>query len=67
MTEKELDSHPEWKSCTFEGAQERTPEMGLTTTFREKLIWLEEMETQLLEMQRRQAEIAAGKTPGEQG
>jgi hypothetical protein len=45
MTKKELYAHPGWKSCTFEGAEMDTLLMGLQTTFREKLEWLEEAET----------------------
>ena len=45
MTKKELYAHPGWKSCTFEGAEMSTLLLGLQTTFREKLEWLEEAET----------------------
>jgi hypothetical protein len=45
MTKKELYAHPGWESCTFEGAEMSTLLVGLTTTFREKLEWLEEAET----------------------
>ena len=45
MTKKELYAHPGWKSCTFEGAEMSTLLMGLQSTFREKLEWLEEAET----------------------
>lgn len=45
MTKKELYAHPGWESCTFEGAEMSTLLLGLTTTFREKLEWLEEAET----------------------
>jgi len=51
MTKKELYAHPGWKSCTFEGAELSTLAIGLQTTFREKLQWLEESETLILEMQ----------------
>ena len=44
MTKKELYAHPGWKDCTFEGAEMSTLLMGLQTTFREKLEWLEEAE-----------------------
>ena len=50
MTKKELYAHPGWESCTFEGAEMSTLGMGLKTTFREKLEWLEEAETLILEM-----------------
>lgn len=45
MTKKELYAHPGWKDCTFEGAELSTLLLGLQTTFREKLEWLEEAET----------------------
>lgn len=45
MTKKELYAHPGWETCTFEGAEMSTLLLGLTTTFREKLEWLEEAET----------------------
>lgn len=44
MTKRELYAHPGWKSCTFEGAEMETLLLGLKTTFREKLEWLEEAE-----------------------
>jgi hypothetical protein len=45
VTKKELYAHPGWKDCTFEGAELSTLLLGLQTTFREKLEWLEEAET----------------------
>ena len=45
MTKKQLYAHPGWKTCTFEGAEMSTLLLGLQTTFREKLEWLEEAET----------------------
>jgi hypothetical protein len=45
VTKKELYAHPGWQSCTFEGAEMSTLLLGLQTTFREKLEWLEEAET----------------------
>jgi hypothetical protein len=41
---------PGWESCTFEGAEMSTLLMGLQTTFREKLEWLEEAETLALRL-----------------
>jgi hypothetical protein len=52
MTKKELYAHPGWKSCTFEGAEMSTLLLGLQTTFREKLEWLEEAETLALRLRR---------------
>ena len=45
MTKDELYAHPGWNSCTFEGAREELLLLGLRTTFREKLEWLEQAET----------------------
>lgn len=48
MTKAELHkllATPDWRWGTFEGAELHTLLIGLTTTFREKLEWLEEAET----------------------
>ena len=45
MTKEQLDAHPGWESCTFEGAEMNTLLLGLKSTFREKLEWLEAAET----------------------
>lgn len=45
MTKEELYAHPGWQWCTFEGAELHTLLLGLKSTFREKLEWLEEAET----------------------
>jgi len=50
MTKKELYAHPGWESCTFEGAEMSTLLLGLKTTFREKLEWLEAAETLALRL-----------------
>ncbi len=50
MNKRELYSHPGWRWCTFEGAREQVLLLGLKTTFREKLEWLEEIETLTLTM-----------------
>jgi hypothetical protein len=50
VTRKQLYAHPGWKSCTFEGAEMSTLRLGLQTTFREKLEWLEEAETLTLQL-----------------
>ena len=44
MTKEELYAHPGWEQCTFEGAEMSTLLLGLQTSFREKLEWLEEAE-----------------------
>lgn len=41
---------PDWRWGTFEGAELHTLLMGLTTTFREKLEWLEEAENLVIQM-----------------
>jgi hypothetical protein len=41
VTKEELYAHPGWESCTFEGARKQVLAIGLKTTFREKLEWLE--------------------------
>ena len=49
MTKEELYAHPGWKWCTFEGAELHTLLIGLETTFREKLEWLEGAEALTLQ------------------
>ena len=66
MTKKELSGHPGWESCTFEGAEMSTLLMGLQSTFREKLEWLEAAETLTLRLREsreknHQAKSAGGK------
>ena len=55
MTQEEYDNHPGWYWCTAEGAREQVLMLGLTTTFREKLQWLEEAETLALQMRAHQS------------
>jgi hypothetical protein len=50
MTKKELYAHPGWQWCTWEGAELHTLLLGLQSTFREKLEWLEEAETLTLQL-----------------
>ena len=68
MTKKELYTHPGWESCTFEGAEMSTLLLGLTTTFREKLEWLEEAETLAMQFhanrKRSRARISARRKAG---
>lgn len=45
MTESELYQHPGWQWCTAEGARKQVLALGLRSTLREKLEWLEEAET----------------------
>jgi hypothetical protein len=62
VTKKELYAHPGWESCTFAGAELSTLRLGLETTFREKLEWLEEAETLSLRLRARREAAAAQKT-----
>jgi hypothetical protein len=50
MTKEELYAHPGWQWCTFEGAELHTLLLGLESTFREKLEWLEDAENLTLQM-----------------
>jgi hypothetical protein len=53
MTKAELHrllTTPDWRWGTFEGAELHTLLLGLTTSFREKLEWLEEAETLTLRL-----------------
>ena len=60
MTKEELYAHPGWQWCTAEGAELHTLLIGLQTSFREKLEWLEDAETLTLRLreqrERRKAE-----------
>ena len=51
MTKKEFYNHPGWRWCTAQGARDQVLLLGLQTTFREKLEWLEEAETLALRLQ----------------
>ena len=53
MNQAELYAHPGWRWCTAEGAREQVLRMGLQSSMREKLQWLEEMETLTLRMKAR--------------
>jgi len=50
VTKDELYAHPGWESCTLEGARNQVLLLGLQTTFREKLEWLEAAETLALHL-----------------
>jgi len=50
MSREELYSQPGWEWCTSAGAELHTLLLGLHMPFREKLEWLEEMETLTLRM-----------------
>ena len=61
MTKEELYAHPGWEWCTFEGARRHTLLMGLQSTFREKLEWLEEAESLTLQLRAARESRDAGK------
>ena len=63
MTRKQLYAHPGWKSCTFEGAELSTLLLGLQSTFREKLEWLEEAETLTLQLRASREQVRTRKSP----
>jgi hypothetical protein len=50
MTKEELYAHPGWRWCSSDGAELHTLLLGLQTSFREKLEWLEEAETLTLRL-----------------
>jgi hypothetical protein len=50
VTKDDLYAHPGGESCTFEGARNQVLLLGLQTTFREKLEWLEAAETLVLHL-----------------
>ena len=61
MNKDELYTHPGWRWCTSEGAELHTLLLGLQSTFREKLEWLEEAETLTLRL--RASREKAGRRP----
>jgi hypothetical protein len=65
VTKKQLYAHPGWKSCTFEGAELSTLLLGLQSTFREKLEWLEEAETLMLQLRASREKARSQKSAGQ--
>jgi hypothetical protein len=57
--DEELYAHPGWQWCTFEGAELQTLLLGLQTSFREKLEWLEQVETLTLRLREQREQRAA--------
>jgi hypothetical protein len=45
MNKADLYAHPGWQWCTAEGARKQVLLLGIKSTLREKLEWLEEAET----------------------
>ena len=67
MTQEEYNNHPGWQWCTPEGAELHTLLLGLQTTFREKLEWLEDAETISLNLRAsREARLQAAITARDQ-
>ena len=50
MAKNEFHDHPGWRWCTAQGARDHVLLLGLRSTFREKLEWLEEAETLTLRL-----------------
>ncbi len=50
MSQADLYAHPGWQWCTAEGARKEILLLGLRSTLREKLEWLEEAETLTLQL-----------------
>lgn len=67
MTKEELYAHPAWEDCTFEGAELSVLKMGLKTTFREKLEWLEEAENLVLQMRAAREKAMKNDEPKHEG
>jgi hypothetical protein len=63
MTPEEYQNHPGWRWCTAQGARDQVLLIGLQTTFREKLEWLEEAETLALRLQGKLDARPASQTP----
>ena len=52
MAKNEFRDHPGWRWCTAQGARDHVLLLGLQSTFREKLVWLEEAETLALSLRK---------------
>jgi len=63
MTKEELYAHPGWRWCSSDGAELHTLLLGLQTSFREKLEWLEEAETLALRFRANRKPAAGKKGP----
>jgi hypothetical protein len=50
VAKNEFHDHPGWRWCTAQGARDHVLLIGLRSTFREKLEWLEEAETLALRL-----------------
>jgi len=64
VTKKEFYNHPGWRWCTPQGARDQVLLLGLQTTFREKLEWLEEAETLALRFRRNRDAAKKQSAPG---
>jgi hypothetical protein len=63
MTKEELYAHPGWRWGTAQGARDQVLLLGLQSTFREKLEWLEEAETLALRFRVNREETGKTRTP----
>ncbi|MCX6934686.1 MAG: hypothetical protein NTZ01_00580 [Verrucomicrobia bacterium] len=64
MTLEELEQHPAWKECTYEGAERAVLQAGARMTMVEKIRWLEDAETLSLRFKiNRQRAIREGRLP----
>jgi len=62
MTREACENHPGWRWCTAQGARDQVLLLGLKSTFREKLQWLEESETLFLRLESQKLAIASRST-----
>jgi hypothetical protein len=65
MTQEEFDNHPGWRWCTAQGARDHVLLLGLQSTFREKLEWLEQAEEMVLRMRASREAREGVRLPGE--
>jgi hypothetical protein len=60
MSDAIHDPDAGWQWCTFEGAELHTLLLGLQSSFREKLEWLEEMEELSMRLRRSREVLHSG-------
>jgi hypothetical protein len=44
MNSDDISKHPGWNDCTFDGARRQILLLGMKTSLREKILWLEQMQ-----------------------
>jgi len=64
VVKNELHDHPGWRWCTAQGARDHVLLLGLQSTFREKLEWLEEAETLALRLRANRKATKKRSAPG---